>query len=119
MDYYQLKLLVEEKIQKNNFVIINSALKQFILKHKYDKDCQCDLCNCTNKILELKLKLHKVNKIHKMYYDFAPISTIVKNKEIIEFLESAIYNEKFEKTLIELNNLNKINVCTEHQKKSS
>lgn len=117
MDYYQLKLLVEEKIQKNNFVIINSALKQFVIKHKYNKDCGCDLCKCDNKISILEIELHKANKTYDKYYDFAPINTIIKFKQEIEFLESTIYNQKFKKTLIELNNLNKINLCTEHQKK--
>jgi hypothetical protein len=107
---------VEEKIQKNKFLIVNSVLKQLIIKHKYNINCKCELCNLTDELNIQKSQLQK-NKNFLNYYEYAPVSTLDRIDSSISLLEHNILQLEYEIKIEKLNNLNKINICTEQQKK--
>ena len=76
--WYQLNNLVQEKINQKHKTIILSAFKQFIIKHPYNTNCQCELCTNNHKVLNLKLALHNLNKKINNWYEWSPMRILDK-----------------------------------------
>ncbi len=108
MEWYQLNNLVQEKINQKHKTIILSAFKQFIIKHTYNKNCDCELCVSNDKILNLKINAHALNRKINNYYKWLPLSTLNDKYTELYLIQENLNREKFIKELTKNQILNKI-----------
>ena len=102
---------MEKKINQNSSKVIKAVLKELIIKHKYNINCNCEICVINTKIAKLRIELHNKNKTLDRYYTYAPILTVENIYSQISQLEKQIFNLKLEQQTIIYSNLNKINIC--------